>query len=433
MAKPRKRKGKYPGITVYRRGNGAWYAKYLDPHTHKDVRVSLRKNYGVTKLEEIDEALAKLNGMLIDERRHAAIRGRRVNLKETWDEIEARYLNHLEADKGEDAAVRTSRDWLRLWRIFRERAKVSHGDDLTKALLGEFRNYVGTAEVSLKPATRNRHLNAVRAMLHVARKSDCIRLFSDDINEQLKPFGVEAGPPVVLTTRDLQRLLKWLPEHDLRRHYASRENKSAYVTRASHHSGSPVYKPWGPFVLLALLTGARPSEVLRIRTTDIDPGRMVLHVRDSKRKQVREVPLHDSPALQQLLRALFDRTHPGGYLCTGELSEVPPVLDRRAWKRFSEQVHLPGLRPKDFRSTTVAHVASASNEPEYLLEARFGHGARVSKRHYRQPLHGTSERGCTVEEWLGVSDELRETMATLGLMPLRQAEPGRIRKRAAAD
>ena len=52
------------------------------------------------------------------------------------------------------------------------------------------------------------------------------------------------------------------------------------------------------------------------------------------------------------------------------------------------------------------------NFPTTCLEARFGHGANVSKQHYCQPLHGLQERGATVEGWLG---ELRDAMAKLGL------------------
>jgi integrase/recombinase XerD len=61
--------------------------------------------------------------------------------------------------------------------------------------------------------------------------------------------------------------------------------------------------------------GLRIGEVVRLRVADIDSGRGVLHVRQSKGNKDRQVPL--SPRLLAELRDYWRRYRPQGYLFAG--------------------------------------------------------------------------------------------------------------------
>lgn len=431
MAKRRKPRGKYPGLSLYRRDGRTWYLKYKDPNSGKDVRVNLHKQYGVTTLREAERVQKELYESFDATRREAAVTGPRTNVDEDWDTIENRYLEKLKSERGEATAIRTSRDWLRIWRLHRDQIALKSGNDLKRAHLGEFRNLLGQKRHKLASATRNRHLNAVRAMLHVARGADCIRMSSDDINEQLKPFKVVDQKPTILTQRELRRILRYLPEYDLQRHIAGRDNKAAYQNPQKMRTGTARFKPWGPFVLLAMLTGARPGEVLRIRHGDTDWERGVLGIHDSKRSKFRELPLADSPCLQQVIRGLEARVEYGGFLCADKDPNRLPVFNRKAWDRFRGFIGLADLNAKDLRSTCVAHVASASKSTEYMLTERFGHSVKVSVRHYRQPQHGAANRGESVEDWLGIANEMHEAIHQLELVaPVVRKRGNRIVRQA---
>ncbi len=167
-------------------------------------------------------------------------------------------------------------------------------------------------------------------------------------------------------------------------------------------------------MLLGLLTGARPGEVLSLKWDDVDFQSNEIRVWGSKTKRERVVPIHDSPALCELLTALKLRSAGSIHVCGDWEDGKATDIHHRQWSRLMKLGEIKSASQKVLRSTCVAHVASASTDSEYLLEARFGHGAEVSKKHYRRPLHGLAARGETVEEWLGVKEEIRDAMASLG-------------------
>src|SRR5262249_47802667 len=80
----------------------------------------------------------------------------------------------------------------------------------------------------------------------------------------------------------------------------------------------------------AYAAGLRVSEVVRLKVTDIDSGRMVVQVRQGKGRKDRLVPL--SPLLLRLLRDywaahrprewLFPGRGPAGHLSVGQLQRV---------------------------------------------------------------------------------------------------------------
>ena len=206
-------------------------------------------------------------------------------------------------------------------------------------------------------------------------------------------------------------------KHDNERSVASRLDRHLYgdADDGDIAEGAKRFSPLAPFVLLALLTGARPGEVLAMRWRDVDLGAKTVKVWANKTRRERAIPMHDSVLLPALLQGLKRLRGKNNHIC-GDWADGKPVeIHARQWSRLMRIARLQNCPMKALRSTCVAHVASASPDPEYLLEARFGHGAAVSKGHYRQPLHGLRDRGSTVEQWLGVEAELKQAMHALGL------------------
>lgn len=408
------RKTDHPGVTVSRNRHGKLYARWLDPDTLKVVSEAFSKR-GFTTKTRAAEWLRKKSAELREAKQRASIAGPRANIGSFWVEIEAAYLEYFEAEHGKDAATRTKRDWLRRWREHLAKQHVRTGGDLNPNHLMNFRLSLANGE-GLAPSSRNRTLGTIRAYLKWAIDADYVRINSDHLRKHLKPFKVPRTQPKVLNRAELKRLLKALVKHDSERHFASRENKSAYSSgKEAPPTGAKVYQPLAPFALLALLTGARPGEVLSLKWSDVDFESGEVHVWGSKTKRERVVPLHDSPALRELLTALKLRSAGAVHLCGDWDKSAPIQIHDRQWRRLAKLAALEGVPMKALRSTCVAHVASASPDSEYLLEARFGHGANVSKKHYRKPLHGLSKRGDTVEEWLGIQKELQDALPALGL------------------
>jgi integrase len=411
------RKTTHPGITVYKRKSGALYARWRDPDTGGMQYQSLTEMGFTTKTKAkawLDSKVEELETAKLE----LKVRRRLPALATDWQTIEDMYFEHFEAEYGGLAAERTRSDWFRRWRGFIASNQISTGGELTVRHLGSFRDSLGHESQGLAPATRNRTLGAVNAMLKWARLNGLIRIASEDRQAAMKPYRQSRPQPRVLSGDELRALVSALVKHDSVRFIASRANKAAYTHKnPGAPQGAARYAPLGPFVLLALLTGARPGEVLSLKWESVDFERSQIRIWGSKTLTERYIPMHDSHALRTLLQGMARGRGSDIHVCGDWADGKPTEIHDRQWKRLIE---LAGLQPfpiKVLRSTCIAHVASASTDSEYLLQARFGHGTGVSKRHYRQPIHGLKERGDTVEQWLGVETELQVAIETLGFGP----------------
>lgn len=72
---------------------------------------------------------------------------------------------------------------------------------------------------------------------------------------------------------------------------------------------------------LIYATGARLNEATHLRVSDIDGGRMMVHIRNGKGGKPRMVPM--SAALRELLRSYWGAEHPRDYLFPGSKPDRP--------------------------------------------------------------------------------------------------------------
>lgn len=106
-------------------------------------------------------------------------------------------------------------------------------------------------------------------------------------------------------------------------------------------------------VILALIysAGLRVQELCRLRLSDIDSGRMMIHIRQSKNNKDRYVPL--SPFILKGLKRYCNAYHPKEYLFSGKKNGEPLTTQGVRWI-LSESIKKCGLS-KDISVHTLRH------------------------------------------------------------------------------
>ena len=143
-------------------------------------------------------------------------------------------------------------------------------------------------------------------------------------------------------------------------------------------------------VMLAYGAGLRVSEVCRLCVDDIDPKRMLLHVRHAKRGRERYVML--SPRLLRTLRAYWKASRPTGpYLFAGRAAGT--LFTREALHRaIVTAARRTGitkrLSPHTLRHSFATHLLEAGTDLR-TLQVLLGHAALKSTMAY---LHVSTAR-----------------------------------------
>lgn len=143
-----------------------------------------------------------------------------------------------------------------------------------------------------------------------------------------------------------------------------------------------------PLLLLALETGMRRSELLRLEWRDISIPQKTAHLRETKNNKTRTVPLsrHARRALDDLMQLAKNRR---------EMLEEPPRLDlmlvipvsanavKKAWQRCRQRAELPDLRFHDLRHEAtsrlfekgfnIMEVASITGHEDLKMLKRYTH------------------------------------------------------------
>lgn len=389
------------------------YAQWVDPRSGRTVCVSFNKlvrdGHIAKPTKSAAEKWLKDKAKEIAQWAAEGISLSGVGAK--WDAIEAAYVEHFKAEHGTKAADFLSNYHLRYWRHFAHDRGLRTGGDLRQPHLTGFRSGMPH---DLKPSYKNRIMGAVRAYLGWCADNEYVSLSRGNLKTGLKAFKTPEGLARVLSKAEIKRLLKAIVEHDCKPLEQRRGGRfGGKVTTYSRAA----FEPMGPLVLLLLLTGCRVGEALSLKVVDCDVEGGRLRVWGAKTAKMREVVMDKSPALHALATALKLRagrqTHLLGDWQDADGKVIPRDVHHRQWKRVRKLAGLDGVPIKALRSTAVAYSASAGKESEYLLEARFGHSGDVSKRYYRQPIHGIT--GDTLEAWYGVASELDAAMHALGL------------------
>jgi integrase/recombinase XerD len=110
-------------------------------------------------------------------------------------------------------------------------------------------------------------------------------------------------------------------------------------------------------------TGMRRAEIARLKITDIDSRRMIIHVVNGKGSKDRDLPL--SPALLETLRAHWRWLKPRTYLFPSRMHRdtEQPITDKIVWRACTEAAKRAGLRkrvtPHLVRHSWATHLLEA--------------------------------------------------------------------------
>jgi site-specific recombinase XerD len=113
--------------------------------------------------------------------------------------------------------------------------------------------------------------------------------------------------------------------------------------------------------------GLRISEVVRLKVGDIDSGRMVLHIRQSKGRKDRLVPL--SAKLLEELREYWRQQRPGDWLFPGKKGHVNVSSLQKECQRAARQCGFTKkVTPHTLRHCYATHVLEAGTDLVSLKE-----------------------------------------------------------------
>jgi site-specific recombinase XerD len=158
----------------------------------------------------------------------------------------------------------------------------------------------------------------------------------------------------------------------------------------------------------AYACGLRIGELLHLRVTDIDSGRMVVHIRQGKGNKDRLVPL--SPRLLDDLRRYWQQYRPTTWLFPGAFADRPLTAGnvQRLCQRLVARAGITKpATPHTLRHSYATHLLEAGVDV-VTLQKLLGHRDLSTTAHY---LHLSTER-------------LRQTPSLLDLLVLPSSAGG---------
>jgi len=158
-------------------------------------------------------------------------------------------------------------------------------------------------------------------------------------------------------------------------------------------------------------TGMRRAELARLKVSDIDSTRMVIHVRQGKGGKDRDITL--SPRLLEILRAYWKWRKPEVYLFPSLLRPRPdkPITDKTIWYAVREAARRAGIKkkitPHTLRHSWATHLLERGTDLK-TIQVLLGHAnleattiyLHLSQRHFQSmtnpvdalPIPGLGEK-----------------------------------------
>lgn len=148
-------------------------------------------------------------------------------------------------------------------------------------------------------------------------------------------------------------------------------------------------------LMILYSTGMRRAEVARLKVSDIDSERMVIHIRQGKGSRDRDVPL--SPKLLETLREYWRWKKPREYLFPGETcrgSKCPHLTSKAVYHAVKGAARRAGIQknvgPHTLRHSFATHLLEAGADLR-TIQLLLGHASlnhttvylHLSQRHLR--------------------------------------------------
>jgi integrase len=208
------------------------------------------------------------------------------------------------------------------------------------------------------PATRNRYLAALSAAFRWAMAPE--------------QGWIESNPA---------RRISRLSEPDGRVRFLSEEERGALLAAARANDHPRMHL----LVLLALATGAREGELMRLTWPDVDLADGFLHISKTKNGDAKCCPVRGQ-ALDALREGARNRLRTFGVdYVFGEpgvtYSSARPWFPRKRWEAVRDAAGLEDFRFHDLRHTTGSYLAMSGATEREIMEV-LGHRTAVMARRY---------------------------------------------------
>ncbi|MCH8979256.1 MAG: site-specific integrase [Armatimonadetes bacterium] len=226
---------------------------------------------------------------------------------------------------------------------------------VTPALIGEKRDELarGTTYRGTKrsPATCNRYLQALSHPFSVA------------VNE----WGWCDENPV--------RKVRRLPESRGRVRFLDEDERERLLQAARESTDSRLY----PMLVLALSTGARQSELLRLRWRDLDFERGVAILHETKNNERRAIPI--AGHAHEVLRKMSKVRRLDTDLILASAKSTKARFPQKAWERALEAARIEDYRWHDNRHSAASYLAANGATLAELAEV-LGHKTLAMVKRY---------------------------------------------------
>jgi integrase len=150
-----------------------------------------------------------------------------------------------------------------------------------------------------------------------------------------------------------------------------------------------------PTLILALNTGMRPGEYLKLKWTQIDFGTRKIRVEKTKSGKVRFININ-TPLFQELQR-LKSQNGNNPYVLTDPRTEKPMLRVTRSFKTACKRAEIQGLRLYDLRHTFASRLIQRGADIETARELLGHSSVRLTQRY----THSNDEMKQRAVELLG--------------------------------
>lgn len=136
-----------------------------------------------------------------------------------------------------------------------------------------------------------------------------------------------------------------------------------------------------PLVLMALYTGTRRMELLKLAWGDVNLQQRLMTIRESKSGESRVIPMHDVVynTLRKLTRRIDNPYVFPGKLPGSHLTEIP-----HSWEQFLKKAGVVDFHWHDFRHTFASRLVMAGANLLEVKKLLGHHDLKMTERYYAQ-------------------------------------------------
>ncbi len=154
--------------------------------------------------------------------------------------------------------------------------------------------------------------------------------------------------------------------------------------------------------------GLRASEVCRLKVTDIDSDRMLIHVHQGKGRKDRLAML--SPRLLDLLRDYWREARPRGWLFPGQ-PRINPLSSRQLSRAFRSALDMSGVARRatlhTLRHSFATHLLEADTDVR-VIQVLLGHAKLSTTARYTHVATKLIQRTASPYEQIDQLNDLQE-------------------------